>query len=242
LTVYFKFSEAKVRPFTRACVRFGLIALFALGMWSLPARAASVAPVGQVVTAQNARLGNVSAARGIDLYPGDALTTDTNGSLRLRVGAGQVYLLASSAATLTREQNQVQAKLDHGTLGFSTSEPAQLAIATPAGVLRGAGQGPIFGQVAMLSPTRIRVSSYQGTLLVKASDGTERAIAPGETYEATLAPNAGQDNSGVVSVGGGSHWNWKKFALIGGALAGAGVGSYLIYDEVSESCSKPDNC
>ena len=215
-----------------------LIAVLVVAILNLPVMAASAKPVGMVVSAEHARLDNANAAIGADIYSGDALATDAGGSLRAKVGPSQVYLLSGSSATLVPGENKTQAKLEHGTLGFSTSSPDQLEIGTPLGIIRGKDSQRVFGQVAVLSPTKMQVSAYQGTLLVVALNGEEKTIEQGETYEATLAapePGGGQNQAGV----GGSGINWKhvaEVAIIAGATGGAALAIWL---EETESCSNP---
>ena len=215
-----------------------LIAFVVVGMLNLPVMAASSKPLGIVVSADRASLDNTAAAIGSDIYSGDALATDVGGSLRLKVGSGQVYLLSSSSATLVPQENKVQAKVAHGTLDFSTSSPAQLEIGTPLGVVQGTDSQRVFGQVAVLSPTKMQISAYEGTLLVTALNGEQKTIHQGETYEATLAapePGGGQNQAGV----GGTGINWKHVAtvaIIGGALGGTALALWI---EESESCSNP---
>ncbi len=233
-----------MRAFLSAVLRATLLGLIMASLLNLPLQAASAAPLGMVVTAENARLDNTAAVRGVDLYPGDQLATEVNGSLRLKLGASQVYLLALSAATLAQEQNRVRARLERGALGFSTDAAGKLEVETPAGSLRAAEGQAVYGQVAIISASEVRVNCYEGTLLVKSADGSDRTIAAGESYEATLAPNAGSDNAPIVGAGHGTrlNWNWRKIALYGSSLAALGATAYIIYDELTESCSRPDNC
>ncbi len=226
--------RTNILSFARCC----LIALLVGGLLNLPVLAASAKPLGMVVSAENAHLDNGSAAIGADIYSGDALATDPGGSLRVKVGPSQVYLLSASSATLVPEENKVRAKVEHGTMGFSTSSPEQLEIGTPLGLIRGANNQRVFGQVAVLSPTRLQISAYEGTLLVTALNGEEKTIEQGQTYEATLAapePGGAQNQAGV----GGTGINWKHVetvAIIAGAVGGTALGVWL---EETESCSVP---
>jgi hypothetical protein len=218
----------------RSCI----IAFVVVGMLNLPVMAAPSKPLGTVVSADHASLDNAKAAIGADIYSGDALATDAGGSLRVSVGPGQVYLLSSSAATLVPAQDRTQAKVERGTLGFSTSSPEQLEIGTPLGTIRGANGGRVFGQVAVMSPTTMQVTAYEGTLLVTALNGEQKTIEQGQTYEATLAapePGGGQNSAGV----GGTGINWKHVAtvaIIAGALGGTALALWIVE---SESCSNP---
>src|ERR1700674_4350403 len=101
-----------------------------------------------VVVADHAHLGTTGAASGADIFPGDYLDTESGGTLRLKVGAGQMYLLSSSATVLVQEDEKVVAHLQHGTIGFSTPAPTDMAIQTPVGRVFGVAGKHVFGQVS----------------------------------------------------------------------------------------------
>ncbi len=217
-----------------------LVAFVIVGMLNLPVMAAASAkPLGMVVIADRAHVDNVNAAIGADVFSGDALSTEAGGSLRMKVGASQVYMLSGSAATLVPGENRVQAKITRGTLGFSTNSPDQLEIGTPVGVVRGADGQRIFAQVAVTAPNKILISSYEGTLLVMTPDGQKKTIEQGETYEATLAaPDSfgGPNKYGV----GGQGVNWRHVAFVAAAAGTLGVVSYVLWHEGTESCTNPE--
>jgi hypothetical protein len=226
-----------VRSTVLLAARSSLIAFLAVGLMNLPVMAASAKPLGTVVTAQNAHLDNVNAAIGAAVYSGDALVTDEGGSLRVALGTAQLYLLSSSSATLAPQENSVQATLSQGTVGFSTSKPAQFEMETPLGLVRGSGSNPVFGQVSLTGPASMRISAYEGTLVVDGKDGEEKTIAPGETYDASLVPPGDEKPPKVGVTGTGI--NWKHVAAVAipaGVLALAAV---LIWHYVCESNSVP---
>lgn len=235
--------EEIVRSIVLIGARSCLVALLIVALLNLPVTAASAKPLGIVVTAQHARLDNVDAVNGADVYPGDALVTDAGGSLRLQIARSQMYLLSSTEATLVQRENTVQAKVDRGTLGFSMPVPNQLEIGTPLGVIRAANGQHVFGQVVVLSPTRMQVSAYEGTLVVTANGGPEKTIGPGETYEATLAADAAaaalpQSPQGV----GGQGINWKRVAEVVIPTGAAAIAAAIIWHEETESCCVPSSC
>ena len=232
------FLEEKVRPQILSGVRSVLIGLVVSGMLNLPVMAASAKPVGMVVIAEHAKVGDANAEIGADLFPGDAVSTDSTGTMRMKVGASQVYLLGSTALTLAPAENRVQANVSRGTLGFSTTAPGQLEIGTPLGIIRGADGQRVFAQVAVLSPTKMQISAYEGSLLVIARNGDQKKIGEGETYEATAAPaepGGGQNQQGV----GGDGINWKHVAFVAGAAAVLGGTALALWLEQTESCSNP---
>jgi hypothetical protein len=228
-----------VRPNVLAGTRSCLIAFLVVGMLNLPVMAASAKPLGMIVIADHAKVDTADAAIGADVYSGDALSTEMGGSLRMKVGASQVYLLSSTAATLVPEENKVRAKITQGTLGFSTSSPDQLEIGTPLGIIRGEDGSRVFAQIAVLSPTKMQISVYEGALLVVAPNGDRKTIEQGETYEATVAApepgGAGQNQYGV----GGTGINWKHVAFVAGVAAVLGGVSYAIWHAQTESCTTP---
>ena len=235
-----------MRPIVLSGARACLVAFLSIGLLNLPAMAASEKPLGMVVTSTDARLDNASATIGANVYSGDTLNTEESGSLRLKVGAGQVYLLSSSSAKLEplgNLGNKVRAKVERGTVGFSTTTPDQLEIGTPLGVIRGANGQRVFGQVAVLNASTMRVSAYEGTLLVESANGDVKTIGEGETYEATLAPSAlpavpPQDRAGV----GGSGLNWKRVLVVAAFAGGAATAAAILWHEATESCTVPSTC
>ena len=64
---------------------------------------AAEVPVGMVMVAQSANIDRAPASLGTNVYIGDTLNTTTGGSLRLRVGAGQFYMMAMTTAMVSRD-------------------------------------------------------------------------------------------------------------------------------------------
>lgn len=214
-----------------AGARSCLAVVLACSLLNLPAMAASEKPLAVVLTADHARLDNANAAIGADVFAGDALVTDNGGSLRLTAGPSQVYLLSASSATLAAHDGRVQAQVHVGTVGFSTPSPAELEIQTPLGVIRGADSKAIFGQVSVVSGGKMRVSVYQGTLLVTDAFGGEKIISAGETYEATLAPEPKADDNPPPKGVTGTGINWQHVAYVAIPLVAAGILACALWPE-----------
>ena len=119
--------QSFVRTFSRTLV----VAFVAAGMLNMPAMAASEKPLGIVVLATNAHLDTADAAMGANVYAGDALDTAIGGTLRLKVGTGQLYLMSESSAQLVPSATGAHAKLVRGTIGFSAAASDGIAIETP---------------------------------------------------------------------------------------------------------------
>jgi len=210
-----------------------MVMFLAMGLVNLPLMAAASKPLGMVVAADRAYLDHANAATGASVYSDDALVTEQGGSLRLSVGASQIYLLSLSSASLEPRDDKVQARVDRGTMGFSTDRPSQLQIQTPLGVVRGADANPIFGQVSLLTPSKLRISSYKGTLVVEDVNGDRKIIAEGETYEGTLVPAAsgGADNNPPKKGVTGAVVNWSHVLKVGIPIVAAGFIACWLYPE-----------
>lgn len=213
-------------------VRAALVAFLVMGLVNLPAMAAASKPLGMVVAADHAYLDHANAATGASVYSDDLLVTEQGGSLRLSVGPSQIYLLSLSSASLEPRDDKIQARVDRGTLGFSTARPAQLEIQTPLGVVHGADANPIFGQVSLVNPSTLRISSYEGTLVVEDVSGGRKIIAQGETYEGTLVSEAsGGDNNPPKKGVTGAVVNWSHVLKVAIPLVAAGVIACWLYPE-----------
>src|ERR1700735_1706340 len=237
-------SEEFMRALSRSCV----IAILIAGLLNVPAFAANEAPLGLVTQAQNAQIGNTKVEIGTTIFPGDVLATEVGGTLRLKFGASQLYLLSASSASLaqTATANAVHAVVSRGTVGFSSNGKDQIELEIPQGILHAANGVPAYGQVTIVSPLEVVISSYRGTLVLD-YNGESRAIPEGKSYRVTLdlEPTAQpQTPAGAGSGNGGG----TKRALNTGSLAwsivavgAAGGLGYVIWDVLSESSSTPKN-
>jgi hypothetical protein len=231
----------------RHIVKPFLVAILSVGLINGPALAANAAnekPLGLVTQAQEARLGAATVAIGTTVYPGDTLATDEGGTVRVKVGGSQFYLLSSSAATLTESASVVSASVARGTVGFSSNGTDQLSLEIPEGILRAANGQPAYGQVTIIGPREVIISAYRGTLVLD-NEGELHEIPAGKSYrvEMDLEPAAApQGPAGAGGSGNNTIVTPKKrhllFDLIVlGAAAGA---SYALWYHLSESPSNPN--
>ncbi|MFY9802848.1 MAG: hypothetical protein WA211_06375 [Candidatus Acidiferrales bacterium] len=235
----------------RAIARCCLAVLLMLGLLDIPGFAANEKPLGLVLQAQEASVDNARLAVGTTVYPGDTVETDTGGTLRLRLGTNQLYLLASSAATLSQNSTIVHAVVARGTVGFSSTGTDKIELEIPEGILRAADGVPSYGQVTITSPLEVVISAYRGTLVLD-NEGELHTIPAGKSYRVTMdlepaavaptAESAPQDTqSGNGQVIQPRKRRRKKLAfylIFTGGLAGA---TYALWDELTESPSKPNH-
>ena len=225
----------------RYMVKSFLVAILSGGLLNVPSFAANEKPLGLVTQAQEAHLGSANVAIGTTVYPGDTLATDEGGTVRLKVGGSQFYLLSSSVATLSENSNVVNASVARGTVGFSSNGTDQLALEIPQGIVRAANGQPGYGQVTIIGPREVVISAYRGTLVLD-NDGDLHEIAAGKSYRVTLDLEPAAAPQGPAGAGGNNKVVAPKrrhllFDLIVlGAVRGA---SYALWYHLSESPSTP---
>jgi hypothetical protein len=257
-------SEVKVRSIARS----GFVAVLALGMVNLPVFAAGGEPLGIVIQAQDALLSNANAAIGATVYPGDALATERDGTLRLRVGPGQLYLAPSSSASLTQNEKVTRVTVASGTVGFVSVTSADIELQTPVALVRPANGQRAQGQVTVIGPNHMIVSAYSGALLVE-RNGESRIVEAGKSYNVSFDPNAtpsaqqpagagtqdqnGNGNNGNGNNGNGNNGNGNDNGNGGGnhhdkgqlifdtvVLGSTAVGGIIVWHIITESTTSPD--
>jgi hypothetical protein len=215
--------------------------LLAVGLCTLPANASSGKPLGVVTQAQRAHLDNVNAAMGASVYAGDTFETEGGGTLRLRFGSSQVYLLASSGVTVAENSSGALITVKHGTVGISSSASGQVALETPMGIVRGAEGKAAYGQVTIAKPGEMVVSAYRGDLIVD-NEGELHTIPEGKSYRVVLEPDQETSTANNPEFHPAENHHRKRrlaFYLIFTGVAA--IASYELWQELSESPSKFDH-
>jgi hypothetical protein len=222
-------SEAVVYRILRAL----LVAMLVVSLVEAPVWGASTKAVGIVVQAQGAQLDNLAAADGANVYPGDSLATGAGDAiLRMRSGTSQLYLLASSSATIGDSSTGLAAVLRQGSAGFGSSALGAVEIQTPLGTIRPKTAQPTHARVTITGPNELLIVSYHGALEVTADDQVY-TVADGTSYRLVAEPE-----TAFGSRGDRSGRKRKTLLLLIGLAAVTGVGIY-VYTELTESPDKP---
>ncbi|HKV48050.1 MAG TPA: hypothetical protein VJN69_08165 [Candidatus Acidoferrales bacterium] len=197
-------------------------------------------PTGVVSDAVRAHVDGADAALGANVYAGDALNTNPGGTLRMRVGAGQLFMLESSEASLTQDHGLVDMLMKSGTAGLSGTVDDPLEIDTPVGTVRPANDKHAFGQVTITGAKQIIVTSYEGTLSLN-HEGEERLIEAGRSYRATLAAEPASRAAAYPQggQGAGTGGNHDRLILDAILIGGAGAVGYVVWHYMTESPSNP---
>ncbi len=162
-----------------------LIAAMSLAIIEAPVMAAPAsspsAPLGVVVSAENANVGAGVISSGATIYDGDRLQTPTNSSLRVRFGSGQLVLRQNTVADVHAFPNGFSTSLTAGTVAASSAEGQTFQVLADGAMVHPANSQPTSGQIAMISPTELVLTSTRGTLEVSMGDEV-KTVEAGSSY------------------------------------------------------------
>ncbi len=139
------------------------------------------APLGVVVAAENANVGTGITSTGATIYDGDRLQTPVGSSLRVRFGSGQLALRQSTIADVHAFPNGFSANLASGTVAVSSVEGQTFQVIADGATVRPANADATSGQIAMISPTELVLTSTRGTLEVTMGDEV-KTLEAGNSY------------------------------------------------------------
>lgn len=225
-----------MRTLIRAC----LVAVLTGTLINAPAQASSsTKPLGTITQAQSTWIDQSVAAVGTTVYPGDTLKTDDNGSLRMRSGLAQLYMMSASEARLEDAGKGIRAALLKGTVGFSSGPSDNVELDALDVVIRSLDGKPAHGRVSIVGANQLVVTSFSGPFEVSYG-GDTHAIADGSSYRLTLA----DDDKQPSDQGNGTQAvrNRKKIlliVLISAGVVAAGLISWAVYNQLTESPSSP---
>ena len=204
-----------------------LSALLSFGLIALPAGAAPLAsPLGVVIVASQAKVGNTKAINGSTIFQGDRLVTAETGQLQVRFGNTQARFLPGSSADVNRTPAGVTATLLSGSVNMSSAAGDTFSLTANRAVVRPAASQAVVAQVTRVSPSELLLTSSKGALAVMI-DGETTTIQAGNTYRMLLDPTAAEPQAPAGAQGGGSVSSKRAlfiFVGIAGAATGIAVG------------------
>jgi hypothetical protein len=217
-----------------------VVLIVSLSDLPLAAAGTSEKPLGVVVVAEHAHFAGAKAAAGTTIYAGDAFDTEESGTLCLRLGIGQIFLLAESAASVSRESEIVRIALTKGTAVFSSPAPAQFELETPAGTLRGAAGRAVSGRVALTGPRELVIAASNGDLTLD-NDSELHLIPAGKAVRVVIDDSdatafTDQDNPSPTPHARRRRKRLAFYIIFAGSVGGI---SAAIFHELSESPYKP---
>jgi hypothetical protein len=211
---------------------------------NLPVAGGADKPLGMITQTSAARLDSAAAAVGATVYPGDTIDTEATGSIRLRAGTAQYYLMSASSSRLQPSANGISAELVHGTAGFASGATDVVELSALGATVRSRSGEAVHGRVSIVGANELVVTSFRGPFDISI-DGDSHEIADGQSVQVQIVD--AQDQGGGSKGGNGSGTipavrNRKKLLLVTlyvAAAVGAGVGGYFIYHELNESPHRP---
>lgn len=229
-----------LRALLAAVLSYSLVAIPACG-----GTTPTVAPLGTVITADRANIGQSGADVGTTVYSGDRLSTASQGSLQIRAGAARLLLASSTVAMVNDEAGAPSAKLLGGTATFATGTAHAFTLYASKAVIRANTDAPTIGQVVYVNEKELLVAAKRGSLVVTVADDMQ-VVSEGTGYRVLIDPTlaeaqepagAGTRSQGPVRTGGPLKAGRSRFLILTTALVAAGTTVAIV--KALESEEKP---
>ena len=227
-------------------LRLAFAAIVLVSLTVIPAcanKAPSVAPLGTVIAAEHAHVGQSVADVGTTVYGGDRLSTEGQGTIQVRAGAARLLLLSSTVAEVNDEEGTPSAKLLMGTATFSTGNAHAFTLYASKASVRANTDAPTIGQVVYVNDKELIVVAKRGSLVVTVGDDTQ-VVTEGTAYRVLLDPVVAEtqqpSGAGAPSQGprgGPLKAGRSRFMIVSTAFIGA-VTAFAIL-EACESAKRP---
>jgi hypothetical protein len=182
-------------------------------------------PLGIVVSAENSRTGVDMNFVGATVYDGDRFTTQDDGTMRLRLGNGQLLLFHATAVSVHACPGGFTATIDSGIASTASSEGHTFELLVNGISIRPVDSHPTVAQVQRVNSTDAILVGVQGDLKVTLGDEV-RTVAAGNSYKLEIA--APEDSSSAAqgpqgAVPPGRNRNRLLIIIITGAAAATGI-------------------
>lgn len=186
------------------------------------------APLGVVVASENTNYGAGVTTSGATIYDGDRLQTAPNATLRVRLGADQLVLRQSTIADVHALANGFSANLGAGTVSVSSPEGQTFQVIADGATVRPANGQATSGQIAMISPTELVLTSTRGTLEVAMGDEV-KTVEAGSSYrlEVTSEDSSSAANPQAPHPTARNHFLWIAIPVVA-AVTGVVVWRALV--------------
>jgi len=177
--------EASVR---KMC-KFGAVIVMCVALGGLPAFASPAsAPLGVILAADGAD-GLDATSTGSTIYEGDRLATSSNGTLRARLGGGQLFLSQATTAQVHGLGSGFSASLLRGTVVASSAQGQSFQLLANGAVIRPVNSQAAVAQVTWVSANQLLLTSRRGTLEIAMGDEV-KTIEEGASYRMEIADEA----------------------------------------------------
>jgi hypothetical protein len=140
--------------------------------------------------ADRAHIGEAAASPGTTVYDGDRLSTETGGTLRLKLATAVLDLAPQTTLTLhSSDSGQgAQVELVAGILVFSTLKAPGVAVCAAGAWITPGGDAPAIAHIRVVSAKELRISVERGALQFSYKGESDR-IAEGQAFRVILDPD-----------------------------------------------------
>lgn len=147
--------------------------------------------MGLVTFAERAHVGEAVLSVGSSIFPGDRMSTDVDGILRVHIPALTLQLNEQTVLSVRPpdKDDDVEADLDAGTLIFSAAQTGRIVIMADRAMIRPAAAVPTIAQIRVVSARELRVYAQRGPVEFFYS-GESEVIASGTACRLILDPSA----------------------------------------------------
>jgi len=183
-------------------------------------------PLGIVVSAENSRVGVDTNYAGATVYDGDRFATQNDGTMRLRLGNGQLLLFHATAVIVHAVPSGFSVNLDGGTASAASSEGHTFELIVNGISIRPADAHRAVAQVERVNSAEAILVVGQGNLKIAMGDEV-RTVAAGNSYKLEIVGSEESSSSGEQAPQGavptGRNRNKLLIIVITAAAAVTGI-------------------
>jgi hypothetical protein len=152
-------------------------------------------PLGIVVSAENSRVGADTNYAGATVYDGDRFATQDNGTMRLRLGNGQLLLFHATAVVVHAVPLGFLVNLDSGIALAASSEGHTFELIVNGISIRSADAHRAVAQVERVNSAEAILVVGQGNFKIAMGDEV-RTVAAGNSYKLEITGSEESSSSG----------------------------------------------
>jgi hypothetical protein len=221
-----------------ACSKI-LSAILVLGLAIMPVGAASVAfPLGVVVSASQAQVGQSAAINGSTVFAGDKLATNEAGNLQVRFGGTQARFLPGSLAIVNQSAAGASADILTGSVDL-VSKPGEIfSLQANHAIVRPVASQAVVAQVTRVSASELLLTASRGALEVT-YEGEVQMIPAGTRYRLLVDPDAADPQNTVGTIPAGVSKRRAIYIVAGAAAAVTGIAIAAVSSSSSSSPVSP---
>ena len=156
-----------------------------------PPSSGKIVPLGMVLHAERAHVGEAEVSAGCTIFAGDRVSTDAGGALRisipgltLQLGSQSLVVISDAAGS----DEKILAELASGSLVFSAASSGRIAVGAHEAVVQPAANAATVAQVRVVNQKELRIFAQRGALEFS-YHGESEAIPEGKSYRVLLDPS-----------------------------------------------------